>query len=142
MGVGSTNFCRNCFVHSTETYRRGTLPFQKVSGYQKTSCLRGEYQDILSIIGSQSTLKFRRKNFQCCKKLLMTQNFRDKRRREGVSRFSVENVLAQSAEKYCREPLCFKYFLVSLNVMDRRGNEGVSRLSVQNIFFPKCQRNS
>ena len=82
--------------------------FQKVSGYQKTSCLRREYQDILSIIGSHSTIKFPKRILQCCKKLLMTQIFRDKRRREGVSRFSLENVFAHSAGKYCREPFLFQ----------------------------------
>ena len=40
----------------------------------------------------------------------------------GVSRFTVENFLSQSAEKFRRGTfLCFRKSLVSKNVRDKRG---------------------
>ena len=45
--------------------------------------------------------------------------------REGVSRFSVKNLLSHGAEKIRRGTLlCFRKFLVSINFMEKRWGRG------------------
>ena len=45
--------------------------------------------------------------------------------KRGISRFSIENLLSHSTEKFRRgDLLCFTKFLVSKNFMDKRGGEG------------------
>ena len=51
---------------------------------------------------------------------------------KGVSRYSVENFLCHSAEKFRRGILCFCIKVVYRKILDRRGG-GVSRFSVE--FF-------
>ena len=65
-------------------------------------------------------------------------------RGEGVSRFSVENLLSHSTEKLRRGTLlCFTKFLVSKKLWiteEGGGREGVSRFSVRNFLFHSAEK--
>ena len=74
----------------------------------------------------------------CFKKFRVLKNFMPKR---GISRFSIENLLSHSTEKFRRGTLlCFTKFLVSKKFMDKRGGEyhdflsKISCLTVPKIF--------
>ena len=61
-------------------------------------------------------------------------------RGEGVSRFSVENYLSHSAEKFRRGTLsCFTNFGYRKKIMNKRG-EGVSKFSVENVLSHSAEK--
>ena len=57
----------------------------------------------------------------------------------GISRFSIENLLSHSTEKFRRGTLlCFTKFLVSKKFMDKRG--GDITIFCQNFFVSQCRK--
>ena len=74
----------------------------------------------------------------CFRKFPVAKKFMDKR--GGDSRFSVENVLSHSAEKFHRGTLlrCFRKFLVVKKFMDKRGRD--SPFSVENFLSHSAEK--
>ena len=106
---------------NTDIFRPTTNIFQRMSGIE-ILFTRGVYHDFLSKFFVSVAKIFLGEPF-CVSKIFWYRKILWIRRgREGVSQFSIENLLSHSTEKHRRRTLlCFRKFLVSKNFMDKRG---------------------
>ena len=107
MGWGVSKFSvENFLSHSAEKFPRGTLQGVTDFGYRKILCLIGLCHDVSSnffVSLYRKTLQGNR-SVLCFGKFPAANKFMDKKG-GGVSRFSVENFLSHSAEKFRRGTL-------------------------------------
>ena len=112
-----------------EIFRRGILHCCIISGTEKVWIGGGEYQDFWSKFMSHSAEIFCRGILRCCINLGYRKSL--EKRGEGVSRFSVKNVLLRVPKNSVGKSFTVASFSSSES-LDRRG--GVSRFSVGNFM--------
>ena len=134
---GITFSVKNFLSHSTEKFRCGTLRcFRKFRVSQNFMHQRGGYHVLRQKLLVTQYRKISLWNTSVFQKISCIAKFYASER--GVSRFSVENFLSHSTEKFCWGTLrCIRKFRVSKIYMHQRGGYHVLR---QKLFVTQYRK--
>ena len=111
--------------------------FGKISGNEKFYGQTGGYDDFsVQFLLSQYRFFFRRGTLLRFRRILVSENFMDKRA-GGREYHNFPLKLFCLTVHFVEEHLCFGKFPVSKNIMDK---SGISRLSVENLLFHSAEK--